>query len=361
MTIWADEQRRGQWSVGRGLLLSGCVLLAACGADGNGSPGDAVGGQGTGSGSTTAPTGLTDAAEQSSTTTASASSSSAAPSSGSTAPTVDEAEELRAAIGAEWVAVRRGDAVTVATGSATFDLADPYPGIHGDHLVADGAVFDLSGRPVCQDLELLGDFHVVADVATEGELVSVFVEDRWARGSGELTEPVDVPRWRFDCATSETTTVPSTTVVGPAPDGGQIVTTTTGGGLVLVAEWGLGDTPLRLTTGDGTTLLQTDALAYDYVLGPNERTVFATTYAGTGAASPPDGVMAIDVATGAERWRWPAGGFVSVLGDRLVIEEVDTGKFADGTFPGREVVVVDPVTGAELDRVPFGSRLAGLG
>jgi len=269
-----------------------------------------------------------------------------------------EAGALRSFLGADRLVLRVGTDVVASSEQAEVGLVGSFPGVHADHLVDDGTILDFTGQPVCPDFELVGDYLIIEDVISQGGSPVVIVEDRRTLAI-DVGASTPVPRWRHDCGTGEVAELPSTSSV-EWTDETSIVTTTTPGGLTLVTEWGIGDSPARLSTGAGTLLIDTDALAYDYVLAPDEATVYATTYSGTGAASPPDGVIAIDVETGAERWRRDVGGFPWILNDRLVIEEVDLQLSDLGLFVGREIVIVDPATGAELDRTATTNRIVGL-
>lgn len=77
-----------------------------------------------------------------------------------------------------------------------------------------------------------------------------------------------------------------------------------------------------MTTQDGTVLIDTAEASYDYVLSPDGQTVYFVTYSGTGAASPPNGVVAVDADTGEERWRLGQGGFVWPLANQLAVHLV---------------------------------------
>lgn len=270
-----------------------------------------------------------------------------------------EAGALRSFLGADRLVLRVGTDVVASSDQAEFGLDSSFPGVHADHLVDDGTILDFTGQPVCPDFELVGDYLIVEDVISQGGSPVAIVEDRRTLAIDVGAASTPIPRWRHDCGTGEVTELPSTSSV-EWTDETSIVTTTTPGGLTLVTEWGTGDSPARLSTGAGTLLIDTDALAYDYVLAPDEATIYATTYSGTGAASPPDGVIAIDVETGAERWRRDVGGYPWILNDRLVIEEVDLQLSDLGLFVGREIVIVDPTTGVELDRTATTSRIVGL-
>ncbi|MEL6985719.1 MAG: hypothetical protein AAFO29_25045, partial [Actinomycetota bacterium] len=239
-------------------------------------------------------------------------------------------------------------------------LLDEFPTVRGRYLFDAGVLIDVTGAEVCPDFELLGDFHVIADIEPgTGNAPTVIIEDRRALATDAGSGSASVPRWSFDCATGTTTDLDPTTAVIYLPEGVQ-VTKALAGGLVLVETWGLGDTPLTLATGAGTVLLSGDDLAYDYELSADQSTLYATAYADTGAASPPAAVLAIDVATGETRWRRDLGGFAWTLGDQVLIEVVEPRPETPGRSPGSEIVLVDPATGDDLDRIGFTDRIVGL-
>lgn len=270
-------------------------------------------------------------------------------------------DELRRWLGAEYLVVRRADAPALATSDdGELELVDPFPTVKAGYLFDGGALIDITGEAACPGFELLGDFHVIADIEpTPGDWPSIIVEDRRALATDAGSGAATVPRWRFDCATGTATDLDPTTAVLYLSEGQQ-VTKALASGLVLVETRGPGDTPLALATDAGTVLLQTDQLAYDYELSADQSTLYATAYADTGAASPPAAVLAIDVATGEIRWRRELGGFAWALGDQVLIEVVDPRPEAPGQSPGSEIVLVDPATGEDLDRIRFTDRIVGL-
>ncbi|MGI9614522.1 MAG: hypothetical protein ACR2QO_16550 [Acidimicrobiales bacterium] len=292
--------------------------------------------------------------------TTSSSSSTSTPVAAPADPVVSVAE-LRRALGASSVVARTAGVVVASSELGEVELPDDYPGVYRDHLLVDGEIVDNAGRPVCEGFEILGDFHVVTGIESVDGRAIVTVEDRrlLVFEGGEF-ESIGIPRWNYDCESDEWTELAPQSNV-ERRDEATIQTTTTSAGSILIAERGLGDTPLRLTTHEGTVVIDTTAIAYDYVLSVDAKTVYFVTYSGTGAASPPVGVVAVDVATGAERWRLGEGGSVWLHGDRLVIHVVDPTIPPElGVFIGREIVFIDPETGDELDRFPFEGRLLGL-
>lgn len=270
-------------------------------------------------------------------------------------------DELRRWLGADHLVVRRADAPALATSDdGELELVDPFPTVRGRYLFDGGALIDITGEAACPGFELLGDFHVIAEVEpTTGDRPSIIVEDRRALATDAGSGSATVPRWRFDCAIGTATDLEPTTEVTYLGDDIQVTRTLTGG-LELAETWGLGDTPLALATGSGTVLLTTEQLVYGYVLSPDQGTIYATAYAGTGAGSPPAEVLAIDVGTGEVRWRRDLGGFVWTLDDRVLIEVVEPRPETPGDPGGSEVVLVDPATGADLDRIRFTDRIVGL-
>ena len=271
----------------------------------------------------------------------------------------DSVAELRNVLGAARIVARLGDVVVAVSDDGQIEVPDEYPTAYPDHIVVAGRITDYAGRPVCPGFELPAELHIIEIDTVEGSLV-LTLEDRrtlWADG---LEGQVEVPRWAYDCERQETVQLPSTSTVEQRTEA-VVERITTSTGLILVAEYGLGDTPLGLTTGTGLVLIDKDETAYDYVLSADTQTIYFTTYSGTGAASPPDGVVAVDVASGAVRWRLDVAGFVKVFGNRLVIEKIDTTMLMDhGTFRRLEILLVDPATGSELNRFPFEGWLIGL-
>ncbi len=71
-------------------------------------------------------------------------------------------------------------------------------------------------------------------------------------------------------------------------------------------------------------------------------------------------MLAIEVATGEERWRRDLPGFAWTLGDRVLIEVVEWDPERPGRSSARELLVVDPSTGADLERIPFNDRVVAL-
>lgn len=270
-------------------------------------------------------------------------------------------DQLRRWLGAEVLVVRRAGAPAVVTSDGgVLELADPFPTVRGRYLFDDGTLIGVTGEAACPGFELLGDFHVIADIEpTPGDRPSIIVEDRRALATDAGSGSAEVPRWRFDCAIGTTTDLEPTTEVTYLGEGIQ-VTKTLDSGLELVETWGLGDTPLNLATSSGTTLLDVDQLTYSYELSADQTTIYATAYSDTGAASPPAAVLAVEVATGEVRWRRDVGGFVWILGDRVLIEVVEPRPETPGDPGGSEIVLVDPATGADLDRIRFTGRIVGL-
>ncbi len=303
-----------------------------------------------------------DAPATTSSTTPSTTVASSGSSTSSSRPTAESgAAELLAWLGAERLVARQADGTVVArTGQGDLGLATDYPVVRGPYLFDDGILIDFDGQPACRGFELLGDYHVIDDVEPgDAGQPAVIVEDRRALAANLAKGTAPVPRWRYDCDTGTTTDLDPASTVTYQPDAIE-VTTTEPSGLTLVSTWGLGDSPLVLATGSGTSLLDGDDLAYDHVLSQDEATIYATAYADTGAASPPVAVLAIEVATGEERWRRDLPGFVWTLGDRVLIEVVDWDPERPGRSPAREILFVDPATGADLDRMAFSDRLVAL-
>ncbi len=277
------------------------------------------------------------------------------------AATGDPATDLRRRLGATKVVVRTADALISDAGDARFDLPADYATAYPHHLVLGRRILDDAGDAACPDLDLLGDFTVVADIVSNGgDATVVVVENRRALVEEAGPGLADIDRWGHDCASGETTELEPTATA--AWDGDRVIERRlTTSGVVLHSEWGLGDSPLILRTDTGTVLIDGDDLAYDHVVSPDGETIYFTSYAGTGAALPPVAVTAVDSASGEVRWRLDEPGFAFVFGDRVVIQLIDPSGLDDlGLFPGRGIVVLDAATGAELDRFAFDAQLVGL-
>lgn len=93
---------------------------------------------------------------------------------------VEAVVELRRALGADSVVAYTEGVVVAVSDLGEVEIADHYPGVFHQHLVVDGRIVDYGGRPVCEGFELLGDFHVVAEVQSVDGSVIVTVEDRRA-------------------------------------------------------------------------------------------------------------------------------------------------------------------------------------
>ena len=271
-----------------------------------------------------------------------------------------ELDGLRNALGVQRLVMRNADGVSAASDNGVLRLTDQAPAVFRDFIVHEGQVLDYAGEVVCQEDDLPGGDFVIVNLLVGPEGPVAFMDDRSVLNNLEGTGSVGLPQWRVDCITGDVDEVPTATTVDFSPEI-TITTTATPGGLVLMTEQGIGDTPLRLTTGSGVVLLEADDLTFDFHLSSDEATLYATTYRGTAAAEPPNGIIAIDVATGEQRWRRDVGGFVWVLPQGLVIEEIELsdGPF-DGLGPGRELVLVDPASGADLERFAVTDRVVAI-
>ncbi|MEM9565218.1 MAG: hypothetical protein AAGA93_21530 [Actinomycetota bacterium] len=268
--------------------------------------------------------------------------------------------ELRDRLGVTKVVVRARGLLVSDNGSDRFELPDDFAEVHPAHLVIGVRILDDTGEFVCPEL-VVGDDGVIVDVVrSDSGSTVVTMEDRrplvFDGGAGET--PIE--RWTYDCDSgqrSDLDPAASATWTGDVVFERRIGET----GPVLVTEWGLGDTPAVVTTGDGIELIAFDDVAWDHALSPDGATLYYTSFAGTAAAAPPRAVTAVDTTTGVERWTVDLPGFVHVVDDRVIIEVVDASALNDlGWFDTTDLIVVDGATGAVLDEFPFANDLVGI-
>ncbi len=291
---------------------------------------------------------------------------------GTTAPdaAVDAAaiEQLRVDLGANRLAVRTGSdgpadgdfgTVSIFSESGQVTLDDPFPRTFADHVLVNNQILDYAGEPACGDFEVQGDFAIVTEVADVNGSPVVTIEDRrllveaFAEGIlADLADPRVLPRVGFDCEADEPLDVDAVATIQDRGDT-VVITRQMPEGPTLITERGLGDTPPRITTGDGIELVADD-ITGNLRLTSDGTILVTTSFAGTGAAEPPVAVFAVDVATGERLWQVDVAGIPWPLGDRIVIDGQPSDDGAE------EVIVVDATTGAELDRFAFDGEIIGL-
>ncbi len=273
-------------------------------------------------------------------------------------PTEDspsDLSELRAALGADAIAIGTADGSTIVdsanstTGPVTFD---GWVALHPDHIETDDAILDYAGDQACPGLEILADFHIIDSIELiEGRAVAT-IEDRQLMNAIDEDFSGPIPRWSHDCATDTVTDLEPTLTVESQGDS-RFETRTYPEGLTLTVESALGDSPVVLTNGDGTVLAAADDLIFGYELSADRQTIYLTSYASSAATESPEAVIAVDTTTGAERWQMEVGGFAHDLGDRVIIEALGSTLNDFGVFETEELLIVDALTGDVLDRVPF--------